>query len=323
MVAFHLAWKMIRGGWEKLFLPLLGILLSVTVMVSITALGRGGKAVIENNLAYLEGENMTVVSRREGDRRDIQYLETLDFVNYAIPKEPVLRDLDKGMVIYGTTYRSRTAKNLPLNISDNTVMLEKKGAEPYPKEGIVDIGAVRSGIDTRRGIGISLKYGDRESRELLLAALNRFNPQGDYVEAEEGRGVINQIKRNLGKLVAVIIGTATGLGALISISTVASLVRNSRNQIGMLKAVGAKNNLVFQLFFLEGIIISLAGATGGVVLGSLFSILLGKLVGMEPLLRMGDIAGIWILTVTASGILGVIPAKKGAEMSPVEAIRRV
>ncbi|MGL6098290.1 MAG: hypothetical protein ACRC0G_01565, partial [Fusobacteriaceae bacterium] len=96
MLAFNLAWKMIRGSWQKYVFSFIGIILSVAVMVAITSLSRGGQKVIESNLSYLEGENMTVVSRNLGNKRDIKYLETLDFVNYAIPKAPIFKDLKSG-----------------------------------------------------------------------------------------------------------------------------------------------------------------------------------------------------------------------------------
>ncbi len=119
------------------------------------------------------------------------------------------------------------------------------------------------------------------------------------------------------------IGAAAAcIGGLGVMNTMIMAVIERRKEIGVMKAIGATNTMILKQILLESALISLIGGAGGIILGILGSILLNTIfVQTTPIVTPS-------LTITGMGfalLLGLIggyyPAKKAAELDPVEALR--
>ena len=93
-----------------------------------------------------------------------------------------------------------------------------------------------------------------------------------------------------------------------------------RRSVGILKAVGASMGQVFAVFFLEALVVGLAGAAAGMGLAALLSRL------MEQTIDFGTLhAGLVIAGVVAAWIIvaagNVLPAVAAARMPAADAIR--
>jgi putative ABC transport system permease protein len=121
---------------------------------------------------------------------------------------------------------------------------------------------------------------------------------------------------------ATVIGLITLLGAAIGLMNIMLVSVSERTrEVGLIKAIGGKSNMVSRQFLLEAIIIS--------VLGALFGIILGILVGnlFSIVLNTGFVVP-WnwvlygIIICTLVGLLaGLYPALKAGKLNPIEALR--
>lgn len=121
---------------------------------------------------------------------------------------------------------------------------------------------------------------------------------------------------------AVLIGLVTLLGSVIGLMNIMLVsVAERTREIGVSKALGAKNGTIKAQFLTESILISLLGGAVGVVLG----VLAGNLFGL--ILHTGFvIPWLWmfggISLCAAVGILsGIYPAIKASRLDPIEALR--
>lgn len=123
-------------------------------------------------------------------------------------------------------------------------------------------------------------------------------------------------------IAAIAIGLITLIGAAIGLMNIMLVsVTERTKEVGLIKAIGGRQNAVAQQFLYEAVLISLFGAFFGIILGvfvgNLFSMLLGT--GFViPWLWV--LLGIVICTIV--GILaGLYPAMKASKLNPIEALR--
>ena len=121
---------------------------------------------------------------------------------------------------------------------------------------------------------------------------------------------------------ATVIGLITLIGAAIGLMNIMLVSVSERTrEVGLVKAIGGKSQMVSRQFLLEAIIISLMGAALGIVLGigvgNLFSIVLstGFVVPWNWVLY-----GIIICTIVGLAA-GIYPALKAGRLNPIEALR--
>jgi putative ABC transport system permease protein len=121
--------------------------------------------------------------------------------------------------------------------------------------------------------------------------------------------------------IALIVG---GIGIM---NTMYTSVRERTREIGIMKAVGAKNSAVLTIFLIESAIIGIIGGLGGTLLG----IILAKAVEMYAQSHMFYITasitpGLIIFGLAFSFLVGCLagffPARRAAKMKPVDALRR-
>lgn len=120
--------------------------------------------------------------------------------------------------------------------------------------------------------------------------------------------------------IALVVG---GIGIMnIMLVTVAERTR----EIGLRKAVGAKNSTVRNQFLLESSLVTLGGGVVGIIVGSLISYVIAivaRYLGYDWAFVISPVSiilavGVSILT---GVVFGLYPAFKAARLSPVEALR--
>lgn len=115
--------------------------------------------------------------------------------------------------------------------------------------------------------------------------------------------------------VSLIVG---GIG-IMNIMLASILERTS--EIGLRRALGARRSDIIRQFVVEASMISIAGGTLGVVLGFIVSKLIAWLAGWSTIVTPTSVMLGFVVSISVGLIFGIYPARKAAQLDPVEAIR--
>jgi putative ABC transport system permease protein len=100
----------------------------------------------------------------------------------------------------------------------------------------------------------------------------------------------------------------------------ASILERTR-EIGVRRAVGARQFDIVRQFVVEATMISFVGGSFGIVFGFVMSRLIAWLAGWSTIVTASSIALAFVVSITVGLVFGIYPAMKAARLDPVEAIR--
>ena len=100
----------------------------------------------------------------------------------------------------------------------------------------------------------------------------------------------------------------------------ASILERTR-EIGVRRAVGARQFDIVRQFVVEATIISFVGGSFGIIFGIFMSRLIAWLAGWSTIVTTFSIILAFVVSISVGLIFGIYPAMKAARLDPVEAIR--
>ena len=100
----------------------------------------------------------------------------------------------------------------------------------------------------------------------------------------------------------------------------ASILERTR-EIGVRRAVGARQSDIIRQFVVEAMLISFVGGTFGILFGFVMSRLIALLAGWSTIVTLSSILLAFIVSISVGLVFGIYPAVKAARLDPVEAIR--
>jgi putative ABC transport system permease protein len=193
---------------------------------------------------------------------------------------------------------------------------------------------VARGIFTEPNINYTISIMVKE-KELLNAAqdeaivtfrnIRRLSPiEKDNFGIERSDDLINRIASITGYLevAAWIISIITILGSSIALMNIMLVsVTERTREIGVRKALGAKNATISTQFFIETIVIGQIGSVLGIILGILTGLAFSSF--FESEFSLPWIPMIWatIITFVVAIIAGFYPAMKASKLDPIESLR--
>lgn len=92
-------------------------------------------------------------------------------------------------------------------------------------------------------------------------------------------------------------------------------------EIGLRKAIGAKNRDILIQFMIESIIYSLIGGIIGLFLGSGVAIIIERIAKLPELISVTAVISSMLVSILIGTIFGIYPAQRAAKLSPIEALR--
>ncbi len=93
-------------------------------------------------------------------------------------------------------------------------------------------------------------------------------------------------------------------------------------EIGLRKAIGAKNKDILLQFLIESMILTVIGGIIGVTFGFLLANLIGFVVNIKPVLEFKALMTSVVLSSSIGLIFGIYPARQASKLSPMEALRK-
>ncbi len=391
-----LAFQQLRRNKTRAFLTMLGIIIGVSSVILLLAIGSGLKIYIRQQFTNL-GSNMlyvmpgqmirkghyqprnelTALSGARFTWQDVQQISHLPAVKAIAPvvfqTTPVsFANRESQASLIGTTAEMFSVRNLKLQTGRffshqeeiggaRVVILGSQVAKdlfgprsPLGERVVVNgskyrvLGVLRpqgglqmmgSGLDSR----VYLPYKDvfrmtsdnkfpllvvqaaageidLAKREITLLLGHRYHPE-DFSVTDQAE-ILATINSILGVLTMALAGIAAisllvgGIGIMnIMFVSVSERVR----EIGLRKAVGATATDIQNQFLLEAVVLSLSGGVLGVVFGFLGAVLLDRL--FPARVSWWSVLLAFFISTLIGIIFGVIPARRAARLSPIEALR--
>ncbi len=144
---------------------------------------------------------------------------------------------------------------------------------------------------------------------------------------EASLAMINDIITGVQIFIIIVAGISIVVGIVGIVNTMTTSVLERRRDVGIMKAIGAKNSQIFLQFFVESGMLGLTGGVLGVLIGTLMGwggiVALGNFLATSLTLEIDwlVIGGVFVGSFLIGGIAGIAPAMQAARQNPVEALR--
>jgi putative ABC transport system permease protein len=179
---------------------------------------------------------------------------------------------------------------------------------------------------------ISIKVDNKEMLEsaqdeaiITFRNIRGLNPiEENNFGLERSDDLINRITSITGVLetAAWIISIITILGSSVALMNIMLVsVTERTREIGVRKAMGAKNSTIATQFFIETIVIGQFGSVIGIILGVLTGLLIANIFEFNFSIPWFAMLAATIITFIVAVIAGSYPATKAAKLDPIESLR--
>jgi putative ABC transport system permease protein len=212
-------------------------------------------------------------------------------------------DFNRDVYIPITTDRARNG---------DVIMTEKQGSFSAEK---IELSQITVAVDDMANV--------RRTDAALRSMLKQHHEKEDYAltvpldlleKAEATKRIFNLVLGSIASI-SLVVG---GIGIMnIMLATVTERTR----EIGIRRALGAKQRDITFQFLVETAVMSAVGGLIGVALGVAVPPLVSRLSGIPVVIRAWSPALAFLIAVGIGVAFGVYPARRAAAMDPVEALR--
>ncbi|MBL7116594.1 MAG: ABC transporter permease [Nanoarchaeota archaeon] len=287
-----------------------------------------------------------IASLPEGERGE----HMIDLLNFEVDRGRLLNPGERNKVMVGDNFADSDKFGKPVQsgsrvyiedqqfevvgvlkkkgsfVVDNTIIMNDDQMREIFEVDREDLDAIAAQV--KKGVSISKTKEDiervlRKERDVKLG-------QEDFgVEtAQAALSTINSTLFAVKLFVYLIAAISLIVGGIGITNTMYTSVLERTKDIGIMKAIGAKNRTIFTLFFIES---GFLGAVGGII-GIVLGVSLAKglaFVGQATLgsglinadVSIGLVVGSLFFSFIVGTISGLVPALKAAKLNPVDALR--
>ena len=143
-----------------------------------------------------------------------------------------------------------------------------------------------------------------------------------YVKTQQ-----TQIKtiKNVSRILTVLLGSIASISLVVGGIGIMNImlvsVGERTREIGIRLAVGAKEKNILIQFLIESVLLSLVGGAIGTAVGILISKVASALTGWPTQISLLAILAAFLFSALVGIVFGIYPAKKAAQLNPIEALR--
>lgn len=161
-------------------------------------------------------------------------------------------------------------------------------------------------------------------QDTLLLSHNIESADNADFYIRSSQEMVNSISSVTGTLSGLLSGIAAislVVGGIGIMNIMLVTVTERTKEIGLLKAIGAKKKDILLQFLIEAIVVTLAGGIVGIVLGIVVTLIVTQIISIPFVVSIKAIA----LAISVSAAVGIIfgwyPARKAAQLQPIDALR--
>ena len=132
---------------------------------------------------------------------------------------------------------------------------------------------------------------------------------------------VSSITATLGLLLTGIAAISLLVGGIGIMNIMLVSVRERTREIGVRRAIGAKQSNILTQFLIEAIVLSLAGGIVGLILGEIAAYFLAIIGDWVFTIRLDTIALALGFSLLVGVVFGVWPARQAAKLEPIDALR--
>ena len=146
----------------------------------------------------------------------------------------------------------------------------------------------------------------------------------DYYTVTANSEMLDELNSQIAMMSAMLGGIA-GISLLVAGVGVMNImlvsVTERTREIGIRKALGAKEAVIMQQFVIEAAVTSSIGGIIGIILGCIFTEVAGAAIGISAVPSFGAILLSFGVSVGIGLLFGYMPANRAARLNPIDALR--
>lgn len=276
---------------------------------------------------YLPIKNLVIGSGRIFTEKELRALEKVCILGQKVATELFPQGEDP----LGKTIR---VKNTPFKVIG---VLQDKGAASMGQDQndviIAPYTTVQRrllSIDYIQGINLSVTDEKKSEAavEEFIQILRREHKIGEGDEDDfnvmsqsEMISTVSTVIDALKYLLGAIAGISLLVGGIGIMNIMLVSVTERTREIGLRMSVGGRSNDILMQFLIEAAVLSVIGGIIGIIIGYLLASVAGSLLGVGALVRLYSVVLSFSVCVGIGLFFGWYPARKAANLNPIDAIR--
>jgi putative ABC transport system permease protein len=142
------------------------------------------------------------------------------------------------------------------------------------------------------------------------------------VTLEQLAGTLERASWTMRWLLAAVAAVSLLVGGIGIMNITLLSVTERTREIGLRMAVGARGRDVMRQFLIEAVAIALAGGVAGVLLGLVASVVISRTLQWATIVSPGAVIIAFGVSAAVGVFFGWYPARRAAQLDPIEALRR-
>ncbi|AKH20978.1 ABC transporter permease [Sedimenticola thiotaurini] len=186
--------------------------------------------------------------------------------------------------------------------------------------GNQDVGLIQISVED----GASTQKVEQAVTELLRERRHiSANEEDDFsvMDMKEIANMLSGTTRVLTMLLGAVAAVSLLVGGIGIMNIMLVSVTERTREIGIRLAIGAMEREVLLQFLVEAVVLSSLGGAVGIILALAGSVVLADLMKVPFVLNFGIVALSFLFSAAVGVIFGYFPARKAAQLDPIEALR--